>query len=73
MNMKKEILEHEDGALYKVIDIKGTSYQGYLVAVYDPSRVSIATTKYLGKKRRSYYNSCKKRKCYYCYECRGIL
>ena len=47
---EKEILEHEDGALYKVIDIKGTSYQGYLVAVYDPSRVSIATTKYLGKR-----------------------
>lgn len=47
---EKEILEHEDDALYKVIDIKGTSYQGYLVAVYDPSRVSIATTKYLGKR-----------------------
>lgn len=47
---EKEILEHEDGALYKVIDIKGASYQGYLVAVYDPSRVSIATTKYLGKR-----------------------
>ena len=47
---EKEILEHGDGALYKVIDIKGTSYQGYLVAIYDPSRVSIATTKYLGKR-----------------------
>ena len=35
---EKEILEHEDGALYKVIDIKGAS------------RVSIATTKYLGKR-----------------------
>lgn len=47
---EKQILEHEEGALYKVIDIKGTSYQGYLVAVYDPSRISIATTKYLGKR-----------------------
>lgn len=47
---EKEILEHEEGALYKVIDIKGSSYQGYLVAVYDPSRISIATTKYLGKR-----------------------
>ena len=47
---EKDILEHEDDALYKVIDIKGTSYQGYLVAIYDPSRVSIATTKYLGKR-----------------------
>ena len=47
---EKQILEHEEGALYKVIDIKGASYQGYLVAVYDPSRISIATTKYLGKR-----------------------
>ncbi len=47
---EKQILEREEGALYKVIDIKGASYQGYLVAVYDPSRVSIATTKYLGKR-----------------------
>ncbi len=44
---EKEILVHEDNALYKVIDIKGDSYQGFLVAVYDPSKIKIATTAYL--------------------------
>ena len=42
---EKEILEKEPGNdLYKVIDISGKGYQGFLVAIYDPSRVSIATT-----------------------------
>ena len=39
--------EHE---LYKVIEVSGKRYQGYLVAIYDPSRVKIATTRYLGKR-----------------------
>lgn len=42
---EKEILEREPGNdLYKVINISGKGYQGFLVAIYDPSRVSIATT-----------------------------
>ncbi len=46
---EKEILTKDEGNdLYKVIDIKGPSYQGYLVALYDPSKISIATTRYLG-------------------------
>lgn len=44
---EKEILQHEEGALYKLINIEGDSYKGFLVAIYDPSRVGIATTKYL--------------------------
>lgn len=48
---EKEILTKDpDNDLYKVINISGKSYQGFLVVVYDPSRVSIATTKYLGKR-----------------------
>lgn len=39
--------------LYKVIEIKGSTYQGYLVALYDPSKISIATTKYLGVRGES--------------------
>ena len=50
---EKEVLNHEEGALYKVINIKGDSYQGFLVAIYDPSKISIATSKYLGKKGES--------------------
>lgn len=47
---EKAVLTKNPGNdLYKVIPVSGTSYQGYLVAVYDPSRISVATTKYLGK------------------------
>ncbi len=46
---EKEILTKDpDNDLYKVINISGKTYQGYLVAIYDPSKVSIATSKYLG-------------------------
>ena len=45
---EKAVLTKDDGNdLYKVIDIEGGSYRGFLVALYDPSRISIATTKYL--------------------------
>lgn len=46
---EKEILDKDPGNdLYKVINISGKGYQGFLVAIYDPSRVSIATTSKLG-------------------------
>lgn len=38
--------EHPD---YKIIDIKGNGYSGYLAVIYDPSRVSVVSTKNLGK------------------------
>ena len=45
----KAVLTKDPGNdLYKVIEIKGMSYQGYLVVLYDPSKISIATTNYLG-------------------------
>ena len=51
---EKEILTKDPGNdLYKVINISGTSYQGFLVAVYDPSKISIATSKYLGQRGES--------------------
>lgn len=45
---EREILDHEEGALYKVINVSGTGYKGYLVAVYDASKVKIGTTSRLG-------------------------
>ena len=39
-----------ENELYKVIPIKGKGYTGNLVAVYDPSKVSVCSTKYLGTK-----------------------
>lgn len=46
---EKEILTKDiDNDLYKVIEINEKTYKGFLVAIYDPSRISIATTSYLG-------------------------
>ena len=50
---EKQILQHEDDEVYKLINVSGKGYQGFLVAIYDPSRVSIATTKYLGVRGES--------------------
>lgn len=46
---EEQILKKDKGNdLYKVINISGTGYKGFLVAVYDPSRISLAMTRYLG-------------------------
>ena len=51
---EKEILTKDSGNdLYKVINISGSGYQGFLVAIYDPSRIHIATTAYLGVRGES--------------------
>lgn len=48
---EEAILKKDPGNdLYKVIDITGKGYTGHLVAVYDPSKISVCTTKYLGTK-----------------------
>lgn len=35
---------------YKVINISGNGYKGFLVAVYDPSKIELAMTRYLGER-----------------------
>lgn len=45
---EKQILEHDKDDLYKLIEFKYEGYNVYLTAVYDPSRVKLASTKYLG-------------------------
>lgn len=48
---EKAVLHKDPGNdLYKVIDITGPKYKGFLVVVYDPSKIHIATTAYLGKR-----------------------
>ncbi len=47
----KDVLTKDEGNdLYKVIKIREAKYEGFLVVVYDPSRIHIATTAYLGKR-----------------------
>ena len=58
---EKQILDrNEDESLYKVINVSGKTYQGYLVAIYDPSRVGIATTRYLGVRGEAIDNVAKR-------------
>ena len=47
---EEQILDRDEKDLYKLINIEGKSYNGFLVAIYDPSRISIATSKYLGQR-----------------------
>ena len=46
----KEILEHNENDLYKIIEIKGNGYNGYMAAIYDPSKIKLVTSKYLGSR-----------------------
>lgn len=48
---EKQILtKNSEDDVYKIIEIEGKGYNGYLVAIYDPSRVTVATTKYLNSR-----------------------
>lgn len=38
---EKEILDHEEGALYKLIQFKYNGFDCHLVAIYDPTRVVV--------------------------------
>jgi exopolysaccharide biosynthesis protein len=40
----EQILKRDKDALYKLINIKEKEYSGYLVVIYDPSRISLATS-----------------------------
>lgn len=44
----KEILDHNENDLYKIIEIKGNGYNGYMAAIYDSSKIKVVTSKYLG-------------------------
>ncbi|MBE6143989.1 MAG: phosphodiester glycosidase family protein [Firmicutes bacterium] len=45
---EKQILERDKDELYKLIEFKYNGYDVYLTAIYDPSRVKLATTRYIG-------------------------
>ena len=45
---EKAILDREEGALYKIINLEINGCKGYLAVIYDPSKVSVATTNRVG-------------------------
>ena len=42
---EKEILEHEEDALYKLIEFKYKEFNCYMIAIYDPTRLEVAYNK----------------------------
>ena len=44
---EKEILDHEEGALYKLIEFKYQGFDCHMIAVYDPTRVVVGYNKKL--------------------------
>ena len=39
---------YAEGEDYRIIEIESQKYSGYLVAIYDPSKIKLATSKYIG-------------------------
>ena len=46
---EKAVLERDENDDYKILEIEGKGYAGYLAVIYDPSRVETVVTKNLGK------------------------
>jgi len=46
---KEEYNIYEEGEGYRIIEIDGKGYSGYLTAIYDPANVKVATSKYIGR------------------------
>ena len=42
---EKEILEHEEGALYKLIQFKYNEFDCHMIAIYDPTRIEVGYNK----------------------------
>lgn len=48
---EEQILKRDEGNdLYKMFEISGSGYKGFVVAIYDPSKIELVSTKYLGSK-----------------------
>lgn len=51
---EKEILEHEEGELYKLIKFEVNGCDAYLAAIYDPSKVSVGVSRKLDRDAGQY-------------------
>lgn len=46
----RQVLEHEEGEIYKYFKVEGYNFDAYMAVIYDPSKVEVVTSKYLGSK-----------------------
>ncbi len=55
-NYEKQILSHRKDDAYKLINLTVNDCNAYLIAVYDPSRISLVVSKWLGKSGQYVYD-----------------
>ena len=46
----KQVLEHDKGDIYKYFKVEGYNFDAYMAVIYDPSKIDLVYTKYLGKR-----------------------
>lgn len=44
----KQVLVHEKGTIYKYFKVEGYKFDAYMAVIYDPSKISVVHTKYMG-------------------------
>ena len=44
----RQVLEHKDGEVYKYYKVEGYNFDAYMAVIYDPSKISVVHSKYLG-------------------------
>lgn len=44
----RQVLEHKKGEVYKYFKVEGYSFDAYMAVIYDPSKISVVHTKYMG-------------------------
>ena len=43
----KQVLEHNEGDIYKYFKVEGYNFDAYMAVIYDPSKIKVVHTKYL--------------------------
>ena len=44
----RQVLEHNEGDIYKYFKVEGYNFDAYMAVIYDPSKISVVYTKYIG-------------------------
>ncbi|MBR7042384.1 MAG: phosphodiester glycosidase family protein [Bacilli bacterium] len=47
-DIDRQVLEHNEGEIYKYFKVTGYNFDAYMAVIYDPSKISVVHTKYLG-------------------------
>ena len=54
---EEQILKREEGQRYKILDIEGKNWKGYMAVIYDPADVDLVFTEKYGKSRGAFIST----------------